>query len=271
MLVGLHGVDGIKAYTTSMSALSIVLRDANGHSAGLEQVGQEIVKVLRSTGLTTEEVNAQFATTVDTLVALKTQFGVAIPEVTTLAKYWSSYAASIGMSTTQIWAWSAALVSVVARAQGAGGALTKILEKATAAAAEWGKDWAKWAQVLGISTEAAKELLKQDPNGFLTRFAQGMSNSSKAGAVPFFEACETGGFRRIRFTGQLFPLCSSPQHPEHTFQQYAVVPPGTTALGLPLRRTQEGRQRRPVLILQLHPLRMPDPSPCHRDHVLDDL
>jgi len=181
VLVGLHGVDGIKAYTTSMSALSIVLRDANGESAGLEKVGQEIVKVLRSTGMTTEEVNANFATTVDTLVALKTQFGVQIPLVTSLSAYWSSYASSIGFSTTQIFAWSAALVSVGARAQGAGGALTKILEKASEAAATGGKEWKQWAQLVGLSSDAAKELLKNDPNAFLTAFATGMSNSSKSG------------------------------------------------------------------------------------------
>ncbi|GAA4002435.1 hypothetical protein GCM10022631_11430 [Deinococcus rubellus] len=181
VLVGLHGVDGIKAYTESMAALSIVLRDASGNSAGLEQVGQEIVKVLRSTGMTTDQVNASFATTVDTLVALKTQFGVNIPEVTTLAKYWSSYAASVGFSTTQIFAWSAALISVGARAQGAGGALTKILEKASEAAANGGKQWAQWAQLVGMSSEAAKELLKNDPNAFLTAFASGMSDSSDSG------------------------------------------------------------------------------------------
>ena len=134
-----------------------------GKSAGLEQVGQEIVKVLRSTGMTTDQVNASFATTVDTLVALKTQFGVNIPEVTTLAKYWSSYAAAVGFSTEQIWAWSAALVSVGARAQGAGGALTKILEKASEAAADGGKDWANWAQVVGQVLRRGQGTAQQRP------------------------------------------------------------------------------------------------------------
>ena len=121
VLVGLHGSESIKTYTSNMAALSVVLRDASGHTAGLEHVGQEIVKVLRSTGASAEEVNIGFGRMVNGLVALKTQSGVAIPEVTNLLKFWSSQGAHVGLTIDQMTALSAALVQTGARAQGAGG------------------------------------------------------------------------------------------------------------------------------------------------------
>ncbi|QLG10991.1 phage tail tape measure protein [Deinococcus sp. D7000] len=181
VLVGLHGSDGMRAYTESMAALGVVLRDVNGQTVSLEKTGQEVVKVLRSTGMTTKEVTDNFSVAIDTLVGLKTAFGVQVPEVTNLAKFWSSYAATVGFTTDQIWAWSAALVSVGARAQGAGGALTKMLEHAAASAATGGKDLQRWADVLGLTSEQTKDLLKTDPSTFLRKFAEGLKRTSDEG------------------------------------------------------------------------------------------
>lgn len=170
VLVGLHGSEGIQTYTQNMAALSIVLRDASGHTAGLEHVGQEVVKVLRSTGATTEEVNVGFGRMVNGLVALKTESGVAIPEVTSLLKFWSSQGAHVGLTIEQMTALSTALVQTGARAQGAGGALSTFYLRAAQAAAEGGPKLQKWADVLHLSAEAAADLLKKDPMEFMRRF-----------------------------------------------------------------------------------------------------
>ncbi|SMB85770.1 peptidoglycan DD-metalloendopeptidase family protein [Deinococcus hopiensis] len=181
VLVGLHGSEGIKTYTTNMAALSVVLRDVNGHAAGLEHVGQEIVKVLRSTGATTAEVNAGFGRMVNGLVALKTESGVAIPEVTNLLKFWSSQGAHVGLTIEQMTALSAALIQTGARAQGAGGALSTFFQRAAQAAAEGGPKLEAWGKIMHMTGDEAAALLKQNPMEFLRRFVTGANELDDKG------------------------------------------------------------------------------------------
>jgi len=181
VLVGLHGPEGVKTFTEGMANLSVVLRDVHGKAGGLEETGAEIVKVLRSMGMGTEEVNANFDKTINSLVALKTQFGVQIPDVTALATYFSSYAAKIGLTTDQILAFSASLVSVGARAQGSGSQLTKFFEKAAAAVASGGAPLQEFAKDLGLTTDATKDLLRTNPTKFLQLFAERLDVLHKQG------------------------------------------------------------------------------------------
>ncbi|WP_407538874.1 hypothetical protein Q0M94_11905 [Deinococcus radiomollis] len=172
VLVGLDSGPGLKTFTKGMSELKVILRDVHGETPGLEEVGTETVKILRSMGQSSEEVNTHFGSTVNALVALKTQFGVAIPDVTALATYFSSYASTIGLTTDQILAFSASLVSVGARAQGSGSQLTKFFEKAAAAGASGGAPLKAFAFALGLTAEETQKLLKADPARFLQQFAE---------------------------------------------------------------------------------------------------
>ena len=181
VLVGLDSGPGLKTFTKGMSELSIILRDVNGATPGLEEVGTEVVKVLRSMGQSSEDVNNNFGATINSLVALKTQFGVAIPDVTALATYFSSYASTIGLTTDQILAFSASLVSVGARAQGSGSQLTKFFEKAAAAGASGGAPLKAFAFALGLSADATQQLLRTDPARFLQTFAERLGTLHKQG------------------------------------------------------------------------------------------
>ncbi len=58
-----------------MAQLKIILRDVHGETPGLEETGAEIVKVLRSMGQSTEDVNKNFGPTINSLVALKLSSG----------------------------------------------------------------------------------------------------------------------------------------------------------------------------------------------------
>jgi hypothetical protein len=171
VLVGLDSAPGLKTFTKGMSELKVILRDVHGETPGLEELGQETVKILHSMGQSSEQVNANFGSTINSLVALKTQFGVAIPDVAQLATYFSSYASTIGLTTDQILAFSASLVSVGARAQGSGSQLTKFFEKAAAASATGGAPLKAFASALGLSTDATQVLLKTDSAKFLQQFA----------------------------------------------------------------------------------------------------
>ncbi len=181
VLVGLHGPDAIKNFTTQSAALAVVLRDANGHLGDTSKVSQEIAKILFSQGLSVDQVNKKYGETVNVLVALKTQFGAQIPEITGLAKFWSSYAHEIGLTNEQILGISAALVQAGARAQGAGGALTKIFQTAHQAAAQGGPALEAWGRAMGMSGEEVAKLLETDPVAFFTRFIQRLKDFHASG------------------------------------------------------------------------------------------
>ena len=183
VMVGLHGPEGMRIYTQNMAAFAIITRTANGELGHTAEVGQEVVKILRSTGASTHDVEIGFGRMINGLVGLKTESGVAIPQVTALLKFWSSQGSAVGLTIEQMTGLSAALIQTGARAQGAGGAMAKFFDTAESAAASGGKKLQAFADVLGISAEKAHELLKQDPMGFLTSFitgAQRMTGEGKA-------------------------------------------------------------------------------------------
>ncbi len=89
--------------------------------------------------------------------------------MTALATYFSSYASKIGLTTDQILAFSASLVSVGARAQGSGSQLTKFFEKASAASAAGGAPLKQFAFALGLSTTETQKLLEGPAAGSCRR------------------------------------------------------------------------------------------------------
>jgi hypothetical protein len=181
VMVGLHGPEGMRVYTETMAAFSVITRDANGNLGHTAEVGQEVVKILRSTGATTEEVTVGFGRMINGLVGLKTESGVAIPQVTALLKFWSSQGHAVGLTIEQMAGLSAALIQTGARAQGAGGAMAKFFDTAESAAATGGAKLQSWANVVGLSAEKTKELLKQDPMEFLRRFVSGAEAMDRGG------------------------------------------------------------------------------------------
>ena len=170
VMVGLHGPEGMRVYTETMAAFSVITRDANGNLGQTAEVGQEVVKILRSTGASTEQVTVGFGQLINGLVGLKTESGVAIPQVTALLKFWSSQGSAVGLTINQMAGLSAALIQTGARAQGAGGGLATFYKKAEDAAASGGPKLQKFADVIGLSSEKTKELLKNDPMAFLEQF-----------------------------------------------------------------------------------------------------
>jgi len=181
VMVGLHGPEGMRVYTENMAAFAVITRTANGELGHTAEVGQEVVKILRSTGATTSEVTAGFGQMINGLVGLKTESGVAIPQVTALLKFWSSQGHAVGLTINQMTGLSAALIQTGARAQGAGGAMAKFFDTAESAAATGGAKLQAWANVIGLSAEKTKELLKNDPMEFLRRFVTGAEQMDHGG------------------------------------------------------------------------------------------
>lgn len=69
---------------------------------------------------------------------------------------------------------------------------------------------------------------------------------------PVLEAPVTGRLRAVA-PGQVFPLGSGAQYPEHAIEQFAVVRPGAAAAVCPARRLwYERLKNRPLLISQIH-------------------
>lgn len=180
-LVGIHGVEGTQAYVDVMSKLSVVLRDVTGQGGDVEHTGEEIVKFLRSIDVKPEGMALALKETVNAMAALKTQFGVQIPQVIGLATYWSSFGAAAGYSKEQILAVSAGLVSVGARAQASGSSLTKFSQEFLEAINEGGQKAENFAAIIGTTTEEFETLARNDPYQVLIRFAQAMEEASKAG------------------------------------------------------------------------------------------
>lgn len=183
VMVGLHGEEGMRVYTQNMAALSVILRDVTGESQDLERTGQEIVKVLRAVGMNSDEVTQNFGRMVNGMVALKTESGVMIPEVTQLLKFWASQGAHMGLTIEQMTALSAALIQTGARAQGAGGALAIFYDKAAAAAAKGVSGITPWARIIGLTADETARLLKTDPMAFLQRFVDGVNRAEKNGTA----------------------------------------------------------------------------------------
>jgi len=181
VMVGLHGPEGMKVYTENMAAFAVITRTANGELGHTAEVGQEVVKILRSTGANTEEVTVGFGRMINGLVGLKTESGVAIPQVTALLKFWSSQGHAVGLTIEQMTGLSAALIQTGARAQGAGGAMAKFFDTAESAAATGGAKLQAWANVIGLSAQQTRELLKNDPMAFLQRFVTGAEQLDRGG------------------------------------------------------------------------------------------
>ncbi|OLV19531.1 hypothetical protein [Deinococcus marmoris] len=180
-LVGIHGVEGTERFVKIMADLGLVMRDVNGQAGDVSHTGEELVKFLRSIDTRPEDMIAGLEDAANSMAALKTQFGVQIPQVIGLATYWSSFGKAAGFTKEQILGVSAGLVSVGARAQASGSTLTKFSQQLLGALNDGGDRAEAFSSIIGITTEEFQKLGRSNPYEILVRFAEAMEQASKAG------------------------------------------------------------------------------------------
>lgn len=102
------------------------------------------------------------------------------PEIASMMNQIGSLGASAGMTADQTIGLAAALASVRVQPELARGTLTRVFAQINRDVAEGGPAMQKYADVLGITSDAAAKMWKNDPSAFFTNLIQKLNGIHKA-------------------------------------------------------------------------------------------
>ena len=177
----------------------IKLGAATGSNAA--QIGADFTQLSRSMG----NGISQFTKLSDSLVTTTAKIGGSADSVVSFSKALAPVAATIGINQTAVMGLSAAMSSLGEDGYRSANVLNKVMLDMNRAVRDGGPELKAYADVMGTTSEKLRDLMKQDPTEFMTRFAESLG---KAGPQ-MSRQLEMLGFDSVRDTRSLAALTRS--------------------------------------------------------------
>jgi TP901 family phage tail tape measure protein len=183
----------------SLGKAWIKLGAATGSNAA--QIGADFTQLSRSMG----NGISQFTKLSDSLVTTTAKIGGSADSVVSFSKALAPVAATIGINQTAVMGLSAAMSSLGEDGYRSANVLNKVMLDMNRAVRDGGPELKAYADVMGTTSEKLRDLMKQDPTEFMTRFAESLG---KAGPQ-MSRQLEMLGFDSVRDTRSLAALTRS--------------------------------------------------------------
>ena len=177
----------------------IKLGAATGTSAAA--MGAEFTQLSRTMGHST----ANFTKLSDSLVSVTSKIGGSADSVVAFSKALAPVAATVGMNQTAVMGLSAAMSSLGEDGSRSANVMNKVMLDMNRAIRDGGPELKAYADLMGMTGERARSLMKTNPTEFFTRFAESLS---KAGPE-LSRTLEALGFDSVRDTRSLAALTRS--------------------------------------------------------------
>jgi TP901 family phage tail tape measure protein len=185
--MGVRGVENLLAFTETVARMAAVT-DLTEESTAFA-----FARIAAVMGLPIPEVANLGASIVD----LGNKFATTEPLIVDSAVRAAGAANTLGISTQDLVGITAALTTVMPRAQSAGSVLARTFTEMAEAGFQGGGALSTFASTVGISTEAMRDLIKTDPTEALTQFLEGLGRLIKRGGN-WVEVLDDVGLNQIR-------------------------------------------------------------------------
>lgn len=205
MLAGEAGALGISAgslldFTKIAAQLGVTTNMSS------EQAAVALARVGNVMGATKGDYSRMAAAVVD----LGNKGASTESEISEMALRFVGVAKQIGLSTDEVFGFSAALANIGEDPEAGGSAISRAFIEMSSAVSKGGKDLQGFAQVAGVSAQSFSREWEQDPARAMTRFISGLGRMKKEGGDAI-ETLEELGLSDIRVRRALLGLAGRPK------------------------------------------------------------
>lgn len=210
---------------TSAKEIAGVAEAAGQLGIGIEDINSftnVMVKLGMSTNLSAEEAAtslAKFANITkmetknydrlgSTIVGLGNNFATTEKDIVEMTTRLAATGEIVGYSEPQMLAIATALSSVGIEAEAGGSAFSKLSKNLSLAVVKGGDDLKAWADVAGMSVGEFKKAYEEDALGALSKFIDGLQDTSRLGKTSI-EVLDEMGIKEVRMSNAVLALSAS--------------------------------------------------------------
>jgi len=181
--------DDIMSFTETIAKLGMATNLTG------EEAATSLARFMNITGMATDDIEKLGSVIVD----LGNNSATTEAEIVDMAMRLAGAGTAIGMSETQIMAFSAALSSMGLRSEAGGTAFSKTMLEMNSAVAGGGKELEAFAFTAGMTTAEFSKLFKEDATGAIMLFINGLSEMKSSGQdiTPVLDEVGLSGIRVV--------------------------------------------------------------------------